>query len=169
MFNMPKNKNLQKLNRNIDGYILRCNTNECSGKRISIRKNSFFERWKCSLQQAIKVIWGWSKCKLMKLIATETGIGYRTVGDYCHLIREKTCRYFQDNRITLGVEGVPIEIDEPCFRHMSKFIRGRQPDRELWIFGMVDRSHSPSISYMEVVENRSEETLLPIIESVVTS
>ena len=33
---------------------------------------------------------------------------------------------------------------------------------------MVNRSHSPSISYMEVVEYRSEETLLPIIESVVT-
>ena len=53
-----KTLNLQKLNRNIDSYILRCNTNECSGKIISIRKNSFFEKWKCSLQQAIKVIWG---------------------------------------------------------------------------------------------------------------
>ena len=104
----------------------------------------------------------------MKLIAEETGIGYRTVGDYCHLIREKTCRYFQDNRITLDVEDVPIEIDESCFRHKSKLGRGKQPDREPWVFGMVDRSHSHSISYMEVVENRSEETLLPIIESVVT-
>ena len=39
-----KTLNLQKLNRNIDGYILRCNTNECSGKRFSFRKNSFFEK-----------------------------------------------------------------------------------------------------------------------------
>ena len=163
-----KTLNLQKLYRNIDGYILGCNTNECSGKRISIRKNPFFEKWKCSLQQAIKVIWGWSQCKLMKLIAEETGISYRTVGDYWHLIREKICRYFQDNRITLVVEGVPIEIDESCFRHKSKFGRGRQPDRELWVFGMADRSHSSSISYMEVVENRSEENLLPIIEVIVT-
>ena len=100
-----KTLNLQKLNRNIDGYILRCNTNECSGKRIPIRKNSFFKKWKCYLQQAIKVVWGWSQCKLMKLIAEETGISYRTAGDYCHLIREKICRHFQDNHITLGVEG----------------------------------------------------------------
>ena len=120
------------------------------------------------MQQAIKVIWGWSQCKLIKLIAEETGISYRTVGNYCHLIREKICRNFQDNRITLGVEGVPTEINESCFRYKSKFGRGRQPDRELWVFEMVDRSHSPSISYMEVVENRSEETLLPIIEAVVT-
>ena len=116
---MLKTLNLPKSNRNIDGYILGCNNNECSGKRFSIRKNSFFEKWNCSLQQAIKAIWGWYRCKLMKLIAEETGIDYRTMDDYCHLIREKVRRYFQENRITLGVEGVPIEIDEFCFRHKS--------------------------------------------------
>ena len=84
------------------------------------------------------------------------------------LDKRKICRHFQENRITLGVEGVPIEIDESCFRHKSKFGRGRQPDREPWVFGMVDRSHNPFISYVEVIENRSEETLLPIIEAVVT-
>ena len=58
-------------------------------------------------------------------------------------------------------------IDESCFRHKSKIGRGKQPSRELWVFGMVYRSHSPSTSYMKVVENRSEETILPIIESIV--
>ena len=33
---------------------------------------------------------------------------------------------------------------------------------------MVDRYYSPSFYYIEVVENRFEETLLSIIESVVT-
>ena len=33
----------------------------------------------------------------------------------------------------------------------------------IWVFGMVNTSHIPSLGYMEVVDQRDAATLLPII------
>lgn len=33
----------------------------------------------------------------------------------------------------------------------------------VWVFGMVDASHIPSLGYMEIVDQRDAATLLPII------
>ena len=35
----------------------------------------------------------------------------------------------------------------------------------MWVFGIVDTSHSPAVGYMEVVQCRDAATLLPIIQS----
>ena len=37
----------------------------------------------------------------------------------------------------------------------------------IWVFGIVDTSFKPSVGFMEIVENRGAEILLPIIQSVV--
>ena len=37
----------------------------------------------------------------------------------------------------------------------------------IWVFGIVDISFKPSVGFMEIVENRGAEILLPIIQSVV--
>ena len=37
----------------------------------------------------------------------------------------------------------------------------------MWVFGVVDTSFKPSVGFMEIVENRGAEILLPIIQSVV--
>ena len=41
------------------------------------------------------------------------------------------------------------------------------PKNEIWFFGIVDTTFSPSRGYMEIVEKRDRETLFPIIQSVV--
>lgn len=41
--------------------------------------------------------------------------------------------------------------------------RGRATTREMWVFGMVDTSVTPSLGYMELVPQRDAATLLPII------
>ena len=64
----------------------------------------------------------------------------------------------------LGGPGVIIEIDESLFRHKPKYHRGRAPQNELWVFGMVDTSYTPCRGYMEIVERRDAATLIPIIE-----
>ena len=62
-----------------------------------------------------------------------------------------------------------VQIDESLFRHKPKFHRGRATSHELWVFGMADTSYSPSKIYLELVENRSAATLLPIIRRVARS
>ena len=39
----------------------------------------------------------------------------------------------------------------------------------MWVFGMVDTSHQPAISYMEVVPDRTAATLLPNIQRHILS
>ena len=43
--------------------------------------------------------------------------------------------------------------------------RGHPPREEVWVFGMVDTSTSPSHGYLEVVDKRDAATLLPIIQA----
>ena len=53
------------------------------------------------------------------------------------------------------------------FNHKSKYNRGRQPQKELWVFGVADTSYKPAITYLEIVEKKNAATLLPIIRKAV--
>ena len=48
---------------------------------------------------------------------------------------------------------------------LLQYHRGRAPQYEIWVFGMVDTSHTPALGYMEIVPDRSAATLLPIIQA----
>ena len=41
--------------------------------------------------------------------------------------------------------------------------RGRPSRSQIWVFGMVDVSHTPALGYMQIVPQRDARTLLPII------
>ena len=45
-----------------------------------------------------------------------------------------------------------------------QYHRGRAPQNEVWVFGMVHTSQTPALGYMEIVPDRSVATLLPIIQ-----
>ena len=96
----------------------------------------------------------------------KTGISQRTVGDLFHLFRTVICESLQRNPIKLGGEGNIVEIEKGCFRHSAKYGRGRKTNKQIWVFGLIDRKLEPNASYLEPVETRSTETLLPIIQSV---
>ena len=59
-----------------------------------------------------------------------------------------------------------IEIDQSCFRHSAKYGRERKSEKEIWVFSLIDRQSESKVSYFEVVENRSSDTLLPIIQAI---
>ena len=46
---------------------------------------------------------------------------------------------------------------------------GRLATNEMWVFGMVDTSVTPSLGYMELVTDRQAATLLPIIQAHVAT
>ena len=60
---------------------------------------------------------------------------------------------------------VIIQIDESLFNHKAKYNRGRSASKEQF-FSMANTSHKPAITYMQVVDDRKTETLLPIIQRV---
>ena len=74
---------------------------------------------------------------------------------------------FAKNPIRLGGPGVIVQADESCFSHKPKHHRGRGPQKTQWVFGVVDTSTSPATGYLERVDTKDTETLLPNINSVV--
>ena len=65
--------------------------------------------------------------------------------------------------ISLGGEGVVCQVDESMFRHKPKNHRGRATKNEKWIFGIADTSYKPAGVYMEIVNDRSADTLIEVI------
>ena len=53
-----------------------------------------------------------------------------------------------------------------CFFHRQKYRIGRVPKTQIWVFGIVDTSFKPALSYMQIVENRSTTTFLSIIDRI---
>ena len=48
----------------------------------------------------------------------------------------------------------------------AKYHCGRVAENQIWVFGIVDTSYTPSRGYVEIVERRNAATLFPIIQSV---
>ena len=80
--------------------------------------------------------------------------------------RRDICRWKLLNRdapLILGGPGV-VQIDESLFQHKHKYHQGRAPWNEVWVFGMCDTSQSPAWGVMCIVPNRTQSTLLPILQ-----
>ena len=91
-----------------------------------------------------------------------------------------------DAPLMLGRPGVVVHIDESFFRHKPKVWyscmasslsdcqhfchdilqshRGRPPQRQVWVFGICDTSHTQACGVMRIVPDRFATTLLPIIQ-----
>ena len=69
-------------------------------------------------------------------------------------------------QLSSGGPGIICQIDESLFCHKQKYGKGRASETQTWVFGIADTSFSPARFYMEVVPNRSAETLLHIIARV---
>ena len=50
------------------------------------------------------------------------------------------------------------------FLYRLQYHRGRATNHEVWVFGMVDVSQQPAMGYMQIVQDRTAQTLLPIIQ-----
>lgn len=95
-----------------------------------------------------------------RLLHTELGISETTIVKWSHQIRQAELDWCQKHTPqTLGGPGTVVEVDEAKFGH-RKYNRGRVVN-EQWIFGGFQRG-SKSV-FLEVVPNRTTETLMEII------
>ena len=60
-----------------------------------------------------------------------------------------------NTRVQLGGPNKIVQVDESLFRLKPKHHKGRATSKEVWVFGMVDTSTSPSLGYMEIVLDRT--------------
>ncbi|KCZ78687.1 hypothetical protein H311_00278 [Anncaliia algerae PRA109] len=151
-----------------DEYAWVCNNLCCEFYRTtrSIRSNSIFEDFRCSIMDVYLIIYSWSIDKPIKSIVTEFDIPKRTIIKIYKILRSLVNRHLEADPIRLGGINKVCQIDESLFCHKVKAHRGRAPETSLWVFGIVDTSFSPAKGYMEIVPDRSARTLLPIIRKV---
>jgi len=145
-----------------------CFNSQCSKiyTTVSIRAGSFFEKFRMSLADVWTVILMWSEDTSIAGVVKSFGLSKTTVIKIFAMLREKVSQHLQIDPIRLGGPGIVCQIDESLFCHKQKYHRGRIARAQTWVFGIADTSFKPSKGYMEVVSDRSAETLLEIINRV---
>ena len=102
-----------------DGYNWRCINRKCTQKKgatTAIRKGSIFENSRLSL-------------KMVNLFI---------------ILRQVCSQFLQAHPIELGGPGAVLQIDESCLSHKQKYHCGRVAQNQIWVFGIVDTSYTPS-------------------------
>ncbi|KAG0426895.1 hypothetical protein DMUE_5937, partial [Dictyocoela muelleri] len=158
----------RKMGRHMDGFSWVCENKICCKfkNNLSIRYGSCFGRFRLPLNKLFLFIYCWSSSKNISSVCKDYSISRPALGNIFDFLREKVSSYLSREPIRLGGPGVVCQIDESLFVHKVKNHTGRSPREQVWVFGIVDTSRSPLIGHMEVVENRSAEVLLPIIQRV---
>jgi hypothetical protein len=149
-----------------DKFRWKCMKKECELNKttISIRKDSIFDDVRCDLRSIVFVMYLWSRETPIKRAYEDTGLSRPTISLIYGFMRDICKRYFDP--IKLGGEGIICQVDESLFSYKPKYHRGRAPEEERWVFGIVDTSYTPARGYMQCVERRNSATLLPIIQKV---
>ena len=134
-------------------------------KRISLRDGSFFSKSKLTLQKWAILIYWWGKQYPVTVAADEAQVTEASACQVYQWLREVCSTKLINTQIVLGSPNTIVQIDESLFRHKPKYHRGRAPQSEQWVFGLVDTSQSPALGFMEIVPRRDAQALLPIIQA----
>jgi LSD1 subclass zinc finger protein len=154
--------------RSVDLYAFRCMKTACKSykKYFSIRTNSIFNNCNFSLVVGLKLCWKWLGDATQKEIIREVDVERKVLIRFFMKLRRCCENFIMHNPVMLGGNNIVINLDESLFRHKPKYHRGRLTKHELWVFGVADTSFTPAHIYLELVEDRSAATLLPIVKRV---
>ena len=170
-FNMRQMKQANTIfwicTRRVDGK-------KCNSAKFSIRKGTFFDNSKLSIQSIVRIVWNFihhlsaEQCKSYVAISTKTN---HTVTEYyadCRAICNSWIRN-PKNTPKLGGFGKIVEMDESYFAGQPKYKRGRRlgtswEDDEKWTFGLTERDSLDCV-LIQVPSSRNRSTLLPIINA----
>ena len=133
-------------------------------KTVSVRDGSFFEKSKLPISKLLHCIYLWALETSVISATAQLAVSARTLVDFYNFLREVCSAALIRNPVQLGGPGRIVQIDESLFAHKPKYHRGRAPRNEIWVFGMADCTSNPALGFMQIVERRNAETLLPIIQ-----
>ena len=155
--------NLRRCEDRSDGLKWECKRQE-NGKRhkaeISIRKGSWFEKSRMTLEEILKLTYWWCQDLDQAQIKHELALAEGTGVDWDSFCREVCEITLLENGEKLGGEGKIVQIDESKFGK-RKYHRGHHVEGQ-WVFGGIEENSRKC--FLVAVEKRDEATLLPIIQ-----
>ncbi|KAI4292793.1 hypothetical protein PAPHI01_2067, partial [Pancytospora philotis] len=151
-----------------DKYVWECRNYECAKYRttLSVRYGSVFSSSKVNMYRLFKLICLWAKEISINDARQFISVTRKTIGEMYARLRQVVVREVRREPIRLGGYGVQCQVDESLFVHKQKYHVGRVAEEQIWVLGIADTSRSPCFGYMQIVDDRTEETLLPIIAEI---
>ena len=149
-----------------DGCKWECRR-QVNGKRhkveFSIRKGSWFEGSNLTLEEILKLTYWWCRDVQQETMRFEVDVSGNTVVDWDSFCREVCEVNYLECEEKIGGPGKRVQIDE-CKFGKRKYHRGHRVEGQ-WVFGGIEEGSRKS--FMFAVDDRSEATLLPIIETFI--
>ena len=144
-----------------DKFIWRCPFKKCNSN-VTIRDRSFFAGSRISLGKSLLLIYLWSVGYTVKDAVRETQLTKKSIIDWFRFCRDIVLYHFDNSENTIGGDGVIVEIDESLVSK-RKYNRGRYVGQQ-WVFGAIARDTPTFECFVELVNDRSQETLLEVIK-----
>jgi transposase-like protein len=139
--------------------IYRCTTKNCR-KKVSLLHNSFFAGSKLRCCEMLYIGYLWLCGASQSVIRLTTGFSNPTITHFMKYYRELVSRALYDDDALVGGDGIIVEVDESKFGK-RKYNRGHHVDGA-WVVGGVERTSERNV-FVEIVEDRSSETLLGVL------
>ena len=116
--------NWTKLSPIQDNYVWKCQFKECNKfkSKVSIRKDSFFAKFKLPLRKWIQAIYYWCENISETTVTNILNNSEKTMIDIYSFLREICMKHFKANPIRLGGSGIIVQIDKSCFARKNKDI-----------------------------------------------
>ena len=129
--------------------------------KLTVRDESWLVDSKLPLEYIVELIYLWSQSFSVDEIIHELKLSKKTVVEWTNFFRECCLTIMLENSEKIGGNGVEVEIDESKFGK-RKYYRGHRVEGQ-WVFGGREKYNKRKV-FMIPVENRKEETLIPIIQ-----
>ena len=135
---------------------------------VSAFKGTIFNNMRIGLNVALYVIWAWCMKMTWKQVLQVSGLSKDTCTRWWLKLRQLVANVVRESDYRIGGEGKVVQIDESKFGKRKK-CRNRRGHRVegAWVFGGVENGagdlYGNNKFFSVVVENRTAETLLPLI------
>lgn len=145
-----------------DGYVWQCNTTKCKKNRRSVREGSLFSRSHLPIAKALIILYEWARGEQGTEIANDINVHRGTVVEWTLVARKLVAAHLSIASEQIGGAGKIVEIDETLVAR-RKFNVGRVVSQQ-WLFGGIVRGSDPPEMFLELVPDRTRETLIAVLK-----